>query len=175
MLSRRRGRSPLQRSAILGLPVILAPAGRRLGQACDLALSPAGGAVLGVVVEGGWPRSRRILDRRAVAGWGPDALVAAAEQWLAPEAGLPAAALAGKPVLAPPGRELGQLDDLEFDPASGTLTAVGLSAGLVADLLHGKSRLASGLRLGEAVLWAEPAAEPAVTGHEARGAEIELS
>lgn len=160
----------MQRSAILGLPVILAPAGRRLGQVSDLALSPAGDAVLGLFVAGGRVRDRRILDRRAVAGWGPDALIASDERWLDPASGLPSTALAGKPVLAQPGEELGQLDDLEFDPVSGALTAVALSAGLVADLLHGKSRLAATLRVGEAVLWLQPTA-----AEEARRTVSELS
>ena len=168
----QRGRRHLQRSAILGLPVILAPTGRRLGQVSDLALNPDGDAVLGVVVEGGWTRGRRLLDRQAVAGWGPDALVATAEAWLAADAGLHAATLSGKPVLVRTGRELGQLDDLEFDPASGSLTGFGLSAGLVSDLLHGKTRLAASLRVGEAVLWLE---NPVEHADQARGTEDELS
>lgn len=146
----------VRRNALIGLPVFLAVGGQRLGEVRDLALAPAATTVAGVVLTGGWWRQRRILDRRGITSWGPDAIIASHEDYLPADAAGPSLdSLIGKPLLSGGGRELGRLDDLSFDPGTGAFTAYQLSAGLVTDLLQGKQLLAAAAPLvpGEAVIW----------------------
>lgn len=147
-------------SDLLGLPVIAAASGRRLGRVQDLVLDPAGARVVGLLLEpAGWFRPPQVLPWPAVAGVG-DAVVARGEPAPAAAAGPTWRALAGKAVLTEQGAELGALADLWL-AADGAVTGYQLSCGLIDDLLSGQPVLRGPrpLRVGEEAVFLVPAAE----------------
>lgn len=109
----------------------------------ELLLSRDGLRLRGLVLESGGLFSRRkVLDYRAVQSVGETCIVAGEEQYLeAEDATRPGSDLTGLPVLDGSGEELGTLDDLHFDPATGQIHAFQLSRGFVDDLLSGKAIL----------------------------------
>lgn len=156
--------------------VIHQSTGRRLGEVTDLLLDPAGGRVVGLVLDCGWPSAARAVPVESIAGMGPDAVVvedhpiglekvagAGARPWSQVRR------LSGKPVFSRSGRELGRLDDVLFDEASGEVKGYRLSGGFISDLLDGRATIApSGLTVGDEALLADGVADlylgPSVEG-----------
>lgn len=130
---------------LIGLTVLAGPRLTRIGRVQELLLSEDGTRICGLVLEGaGWLHPARVLDFRAVQAIGETHLVAQ-ERYLAQgegEAPRPCGRLRGLPVLTADGREMGLLDDLQFEPGSGRVLALELSRGLVDDLLRGKELVA---------------------------------
>lgn len=144
-------------SELLGLPVVAAATGRRLGRVQDLVLDPAGARVTGLLLDaGGWLRPPLVLPWPAVAGVA-DAVVARDEPAPLPAPGCTWRRLAGKPVLTAAGEEVGGLADLWLQP-DGALAGYQLSGGLIDDLLCGQPVLwgQAPLRVGEAAVFLVP-------------------
>ncbi|HEY3368073.1 MAG TPA: PRC-barrel domain-containing protein [Symbiobacteriaceae bacterium] len=124
---------------LIGLPVLGGPQLKRLGQVQEVLFSPDGRQVCGLLLDGGWFQPARILDYRAVQTVG-ETHVLAAEVYLTQENGAKSRQdLHGLPVLRGNGEEAGLMDDLVFDAATGAVTGLQLSRGLVDDLYHGKT------------------------------------
>jgi uncharacterized protein YrrD len=130
-------------SDLIGLPVLAGPQLRRIGRVQEVLLSAGGESVCGLLLEGGgWLQPRRVLDYRAVTAVG-DTHVLADEVYLPDDVATRCCQdLHGLPVLGTGGAEVGLLDDLHFDPATGQVTALQLSHGFVDDLLSGKEIVA---------------------------------
>lgn len=142
---------------LLGLPVVAAGTGRRLGRVQDLVLDAAGTRVTGLLLDGGgWMRAPRLVPWTEVAGLA-DAVVTRAAPAPTPTAGPTWRGLNGMPVLTEAGAELGGLADLWFRP-DGVLTGYQLSCGLIDDLLSGQPVLRgpAPLRLGEEAVFLVP-------------------
>jgi uncharacterized protein YrrD len=140
-------------SDLIGLPVHLGPTIKRIGSIQDAVLTGDLTTVAGLLLSrGGLFRRRRILAYRAVRALRPTHLLAE-EIYLDELEGLRTAHdLRGRPVLAADGSEVGLLDDIHFDPASGRVLALQLSHGLVDDLLTGKGIIAMS---GPMAVWEE--------------------
>jgi uncharacterized protein YrrD len=130
-------------SDLIGLPVLAVPQYGRIGRVQAVLLSPDGARLCGLALDGGgWLQHRRVLDFSAVRTVGPTHVLAE-EVYLADAGGARCCQdLHGLPVLAAGGEEVGLLDDLYFDPATGQVTALQLSHGFVDDLLSGKEIVA---------------------------------
>lgn len=130
-------------SDLVGLPVLAGPKLTRIGRVQEVLLSADGTAVCGLLLdEGGWLSPRRVLDYRAVTAVG-STHVLADEVYLAQETETRCCQdLHGLPVLGAGGDEVGLMDDLHFDSATGKVTALQLSHGFVDDLLSGKEIVA---------------------------------
>lgn len=129
-------------SELLGLPVVDAHTGRRLGRVRDLVLGDGAQRVTGLVLDsGGWWRPPRVVPWVAVQGIGSGAAVVQLDSAdLAERSGPCWSDLAGKPALTGQGNELGLLADLWLRP-DGTVAGFQLSSGLLDDLLSGQSVL----------------------------------
>jgi uncharacterized protein YrrD len=130
-------------SDLIGLPVLAGPQLRRLGRVQEVLLSPGGDRVCGLLLDGGgWLQPRRVLDYGAVTAVGPTHVLAD-ESYLPDDVATRCCQdLHGLPVLGAGGDEVGLLDDVHFDPATGQVIALQLSHGFVDDLLSGKEMVA---------------------------------
>ena len=162
---------------MIGKVVIHQSSGRRLGQVSDLLLDPTGRRVEALVLGRGILQGRACaVPVASIAGMGPDAVLVdddPVDPDAAPGKGnqrwSEMRRLSGKPVLTRTGTELGVLDDVLFDEASGNVTGYRLSGGFVADLLDGRQTLApTGLTVGDEALLADGVPEldlgPSVEG-----------
>lgn len=146
-------------SDLIGLSVLVEPELRRIGRVHEIVLSPDRCQIRGLVIDaGGLFRPRRVLDFAAVRAVGATHLIARAEQFVPDD--LPhcrAEALQGLPVLDGAGEELGTMDDLHYDLATGQIEALQLSRGFVDDLLGGKEivPLGGAMVAGEAAILVE--------------------
>lgn len=133
----RRGRD------LIGLPVLAGPQKERIGRVQEVLVSREGDRICGLVLaEGGLLRQRRVLDFGAIRAFGLGHLWVE-ERYLDDESETRCGgALHGLPVLNGSGEELGTMDDLHYDPATGRIVALQLSRGLVDDLLGGKGLVA---------------------------------
>jgi len=128
---------------LVGLPVLAGPKLRRIGRVQEVLLTADSSRICGLVLDaGGWLRPRRVLDFGAVKAVGPTHLLADERYRPAEAPGLCCRDLLGLPVLTNTGDDLGALDDFEFNPEGGRITALQLSRGLVDDLLQGKASIA---------------------------------
>lgn len=127
-------------SDLLGLPVVNAQTGRRIGRVEDLILAEGGRRLAGLVLEtAGWWRPALTIRWGAVQAVGRGAILVAAESGQ-PEEGIEGRCwrqLAGKPALTDTGEELGLLADLWWE-ADGAVSGYQLSAGLLDDLIFGQ-------------------------------------
>jgi uncharacterized protein YrrD len=155
-------------SDLIGLPVLCGPGMRRIGRVQEVLFAPDGMRVAGLVLGGGgWFRPPRALDFQAVRAVGETCILAERESYLPPDLHHPPIrSLRGKPVLTGDGVEVGTMDDLHVDPATGTVTAVQLSRGMMDDLLSGKRVLTPppALVLGEEAILMEDGAAPDAPG-----------
>lgn len=124
---------------LIGLPVLALPGLRRLGRVAEVLIETAERRICGLVLEeGGFLQPRRVLDYDGVTSVESNHILAH-ERYLDESAGGCAGrTLLGKPVLDTAGRELGVLDDFQFD-GDGRLVALQLSRGFVDDLWNGKA------------------------------------
>lgn len=140
---------------MIGLPVLAGPRLRRIGRVCEILLGSDATRICGLVLdEGGWLQARRVLDYRAVRAVGPTHLLAEERYLSEGEQTRCCQDLLGLPVLDRTADELGILDDFQFDPQDGRVTALQLSRGFVDDLLNGKAvvELTGGVTAGESAI-----------------------
>lgn len=116
----------------------------QIGRVQEVLISDDGTRICGLVLDGGgWLHGRRVLDYRAIVAVGESHLLARGRQYLSDDAPVRCCQeLQGLPVLRSTGEEMGALDDVQFDPATGRVTALQLSRGFVDDLLRGKESIA---------------------------------
>lgn len=133
-------------SELLGLPVLDAATGRRVGRVHDLALAPDATRLAGLVLAPAiWWQGPRLLPWDDVHSAGRSAVLARR----GPAAGTVGPRwreLSGKPLVTDRGDELGLLADLWIG-RGGTVVGYQLSCGLVEDLLEGQPVLPGPLRL----------------------------
>lgn len=131
-------------SDLVGLSVLAGPKLKRIGRVQEVLLNVEGTHICGLVLDGGgWLSPRRVLDYQAVTAVGDGHVLAAEEQYLVNDGKAHCCQdLQGLPVLRRTGEEMGTLDDFQFDPTNGRVTALQLSRGFVDDLLRGKESIA---------------------------------
>jgi len=149
-------------SQLIGLTVLTGPDLRPIGEVREVLLSPDGRRICGLVLDpGGWLQPRRALDFRAVRFVGETSLIAEEVYLDGQQESRCGRDLLGLPVIRRSGEEVGVMDDFHFDPATGQVTALQVSHGLVDDLLSGKELvpLEGPVTAGEAAILLDGPAE----------------
>lgn len=110
----------------IGRKVISRASAEGLGVIAHLLIDPEGRSVAGLVLGKG--KKAQLVDWSQISGFGPDAVVVGDEAAMRPpadererRAARGDLELVGKRALSEAGNELGLLDDITFDPASGAL------------------------------------------------------
>lgn len=165
--------------------------GRRIGRVSDVLFAPTGAAVIGFVVVR--PRVLFLLDRRdrylaldsvRIAD-GALSVTGGSESWDKPAASRlkiswdDTVVWQGMPVRTESGTALGTVRDGVFDPVTGTVSALGLTSGVAADMAVGVRDVPVSLVRGfdgQAVVLADEAAQSETSGGAAavagRGAAV---
>lgn len=137
----------LRRSAVLGLAAMGQADGRPAGRVADLLFNTRGDRVIGLLLQGGTWWRRRLIPYEEVAAIGSAAVMLRNPVVLSGPNGrvrrlrrTHAGAL-GLRVLTREGHDAGIVDDVCFEPSSGSVLGYLVSAGLVADVLHGQGFL----------------------------------
>jgi len=120
----------------IGRKVISRASAEALGVVAHVLIDPERGFVTGLVIGKG--KKAQLIDWDQIGGFGPDAVVVSDEAALrAPaddrerRAASGDLGLVGKRALSEAGNELGQLDDITFDPATGALDVLRVGGGEV--------------------------------------------
>jgi uncharacterized protein YrrD len=136
-----------RRSDVIGLPAV-GEDGRPAGRIADLIFSSRGDRVIGLLLQGGTWRRRRLIPYEEIGSIGPAAVMLRAPVVLAARDGARLARLRrphrqvlGQRVLAPDGRDLGIVEDVCFRSADGQVAGYLVTRGLVHDLAEGKGFL----------------------------------
>jgi len=141
-----------RRADLCGLPVVEIDSGRTLGQIADTVFDLDRGRLEGFIVEGAAGRVYLSFDQ--VYNIGANAVTVGAEAYLHPAAASPGSApgATGTDDCPPAGRRAplglrvvtrggqlaGLIDDIIFDPESGTVWGYQVTTGLLSDLVDGK-------------------------------------
>lgn len=144
---------------MVGLPVLTASGGERLGEVADLLVNGHGGRVIGLLLSGGNAVfGHRVYPIEEIQAIGDGAVLvrdggavltarqnARVRRLLARHTDL-----VGKRLLNQKGDDLGVIDDLLFHPETGIIAGYQVSGGLVKDLVEGKGFIpvAAGLSPG---------------------------
>lgn len=130
---------------IIGLPVINLATGKEIGHVSDLVWCPETRKITGIILNGGGVLSRpRLIRYQDVVNIGRDAVIVtgeAPEGEADPATGLRATQVAGIPVITARGENLGTMEDVVFTMTGGELAGYEISAGLVDDLISGRSTI----------------------------------
>lgn len=136
---------------LLGLPVVELGSGRQVGVVEDLLLDLNQSILKGLLVKSGaWIEGCRELSCDCIHQMGPDAVTFNAETIDDKETGdsgdmaLKIKDLKGQRVIDIQGKELGTLEDVEMDSASGKLINWEISDGIIQDLIEGRKYLPLG-------------------------------
>jgi uncharacterized protein YrrD len=141
-----RGRCMYRARHLIGLPVVNVVTGERLASVRSLVIDLVGGQIQGLVVQrGSLFREPQVLHFEQLHAIGQDAILVkdGEKPYALPQllAQLPWAQtedkLFGRPVLTSDGKSVGALEDLFFDPHTGTISHYLLADGLLQSLLEG--------------------------------------
>jgi len=128
----------MKASEILGRPAVVREGGQKTGKVKDLVLDPTGRQVLGFVVI------EAVFKKTMVAPWaglqtiGPDNVILSATSGVVKAADAPEIKsvldtklrLKGRKLQTTAGKDLGEIDDLQFDERSGAVLGYQLSGGI---------------------------------------------
>lgn len=136
--------------AVVGLPVMDLTTGSQVGVVKKLVFNRTQDRLLGLVIdEGGWFRDARVIPFEAIRQMGEnavtladaDAILAVDEQTKLKAFIAENSSVRGMRVLTESGTEIGVVDDIMFDPETGTVEAFRISGGLLQDFVEGKGVL----------------------------------
>jgi uncharacterized protein YrrD len=145
-------------SELVGKPIVSAASGERVGRVSDILLDRGSCRTVGLVLAGGLMSSEHVLPYGDIQVVGKDAIVARTgdglmgpKEWRAQ--GLEterSSSLRNKRVLTSTGRQLGAVNDIYFDEATGVVEALEISGPKMGGLMQRKSVLpqSAGLTIG---------------------------
>jgi uncharacterized protein YrrD len=138
---------PVARRDVVGLPAYAEATGAEVGRVAEVLCAREVRHVIGLLLEGRG-RRRRVVPFEEVAAIGPSAVLLrnpvvlpTGEGPRLREVRRRTAAVVGRRVLTADGQEVGVIDDVVFDGASGRVLGFLVSGGLIHDLLHGQGLL----------------------------------
>jgi uncharacterized protein YrrD len=136
-------------SELVGKPIVSAANGERVGRVADLLLDRGSCRTVGLVLAGGLMSSEHVLPYGDVQVVGKDAIVARTadglmgpKEWRAQ--GLEterSSSLRNKRVMTSSGRQLGAVNDIYLDEATGVIEALEVSGSRMGGLMQRKSVL----------------------------------
>ncbi|KUK30974.1 MAG: PRC-barrel domain containing protein [Thermoanaerobacterales bacterium 50_218] len=128
---------------IIGLPVIDLATGKEVGIVVDLVCDPQTHRLTHLLLEGsGVKPKQKVVSFQEVAAVGDDAVTLNSSKDsddLPPENGVKVKEKAGFLVITPEGKNLGTFEDVVVEVPGGRLLGYEISAGIVDDLISGRS------------------------------------
>jgi uncharacterized protein YrrD len=159
-------------SEILGRPLVVREGGQAVGKVKDLVVDDSGKRVLGFVVSEGLFKTTKVALYASIQTIGPDSVIIGTADGLVKAVDAPdiksvmdkGQKIRGIKVHTTGGKDLGEVDDFEFDDSTGAVLGYELSGGLFADVFGGRSFLPTpaSLELGKDVAFVGPEAEDTI-------------
>jgi uncharacterized protein YrrD len=157
---------------VVGRTVVVREGGQQVGKVKDLVVDQAGRQVLGFIVSEGLFKSTKVAPWASLQAIGPDSVVLNAAGSIVKAAEAPDIksvldknlAIRGLRLQTTGGKELGKVEDFQFDERTGAVLGYELSGGLVSDAVGGRSFLPmpSSIELGRDVAFVGPEAEATI-------------
>jgi uncharacterized protein YrrD len=159
-------------SEIIGRPLVIREGGQAVGKIKDLVVDEYGKRVLGFVVAEGLFKTTRVALFASVQTIGPDSVIVGTAEGVVKVADAPDIKsvldknqkLRGVKVQTTGGKDLGEVNDFDFDESTGAVLGYELSGGLFADVFGGRSFLPNpaSLELGKDVAFVGPEVEETI-------------
>jgi uncharacterized protein YrrD len=159
-------------SEVIGRPVIVREGGQEVGKIKDLVVDQSGKQVLGFVVSEGLLSSTKVAPWSGLQAIGPDSVILSAAGSVVKAAGAPEIKSAldrgtnvrGLRLQTTEGKELGKIEDFQFDEHTGAVEGYELSGGIFSDTFEGRSFLPTpmSIELGKDVAFIGPEAEATI-------------
>lgn len=159
-------------SEIVGRPLVIREGGEAAGKIKDVIVDESGKQVLGFVVAEGLFKGTRVAPWSGVQTIGPDSVILGTAASVVKAADAPdiksvldkSLKIKGVKVQTTGGKDLGVIDDVEFDDSSGAVLGYELSGGLFSDVFGGRSFMPTpmSIELGKDVAFVNPEAEATV-------------
>jgi uncharacterized protein YrrD len=169
----------MKATEVIGRAAVVREGGQKVGKVKDLVIDPTGRQVLGFVVAEG------LLAKIKVAPWaglqtiGPDNVVFASSDSVVKPAGAPdikavldsKLKLKGRKLQTTAGKDLGEIDDCQFDERSGAVLGYELSSG---GLFSGHQFLPTpmALEMGKDIVFVAPEVEATIQKGKAPQSEV---
>jgi uncharacterized protein YrrD len=159
-------------SEILGRPIVVREGGRSVGKVKDVVVDDLGKRVLGFVVSEGMFKTTRVALYSSVQTIGPDSVIIGTPDGVVKAADAPdiksvldkKQKIRGLKVQTTAGKDLGEINDFEFDDSTGGVLGYELSGGLFSDVFGGRSFLPApaAIELGKDLAFVGPEVEDTV-------------
>jgi uncharacterized protein YrrD len=159
-------------SEVVGRPVVVREGGREAGKIRDLVVDPSGRQVLGFVVSEGLLKSTKVAPWMGVQAIGPDSVILSAVTSIVKAAEAPDIksvldknlSIRGLRLQTTAGKDLGKVEDFQFDEHSGAVLGYELSGGILSDAFGGRSFLPTpmSIELGTDLAFVGPEAEATI-------------
>ncbi|MCX8033547.1 MAG: PRC-barrel domain-containing protein [Thermoleophilia bacterium] len=159
-------------SEVIGRSVVAREGGKTVGKVKEIVLNETGTRVLGFVVDEGLFKSDKVVPWGAVQAIGPDSVIITSTASVVKTEEAPEIKsvldkklnVRGTRLQTTTGKDLGKIDDYQFDESSGSVIGFELSGGVFADVFKGKSFLPTPttLELGRELAFVGPEAEAAL-------------
>jgi uncharacterized protein YrrD len=159
-------------SEIIGRAVAIREGGQHVGKVRDLVIDQYGKQVLGFVISEGMFKSTRVAPWGGVQTIGPDSVILGTTGAVVKAVDVPDIKsildknlrIRGVKLQTTAGKDLGEIDDLEFDDRTGAVLGYQLSGGLFADAFGGHSFLPTpmSIELGKDLAFVGPEAEATI-------------
>ncbi|MFH0914983.1 MAG: PRC-barrel domain-containing protein [bacterium] len=157
---------------VIGRPVIVREGGQAVGKIKDLVVDQPGKQVLGFVISEGLLKSTKVAPWTALQAIGPDSVVLNAAGDVVKAGQAPdiksvldkGKNIRGLRLQTTEGKELGKVEDFQFDEHTGAVEGYELSGGLFSDTFGGRSFLPTpmSIELGKDVAFVGPEAEATI-------------
>lgn len=157
---------------VVGRPVIVREGGRQVGKVKDVIVDQAGKQVLGFIISEGLLKSTKVASWGALQALGPDSVILNAAGSVVKAAQAPeikgvldkGLSIRGLRLQTTEGKELGKVEDFQFDERTGEVEGYELSGGILADAFEGRAFLPTppSIELGKDVAFVGPEAEATV-------------
>ena len=123
---------------LVGRTVVVREGAEEVGKVKDLVVDPAGRQVLGFVLSGGLFKSAKVVPWAAIQAIGPDSVIVNAATSIVKAEEAPdiqavlekELAIRGARIQTTAGKDLGKIDDLQFDEHTGTVLGYELAGGV---------------------------------------------
>jgi uncharacterized protein YrrD len=159
-------------SEVIGRPVVSREGGKELGKIKDLVVDPPGRQVIGFVVSEGMLRSTKVALWSAMQVLGPDSVVLSSAASVVKAIDVPEirraldqeSTIRGLRLQTTEGKQLGKVEDFQFDRQTGAVQGFELSGGRFSDAYEGRSFLPMppSIELGKDVGFVEPEFEATI-------------
>ena len=157
---------------VVGRPVVIREGGEAVGKIKDVVVDESGKQVLGFILAEGLFKGTRVALWSGVQTIGPDSVIIDTAGSVVKAADAPDIKsvldknlkIKGVKVQTTGGKDLGEIDDLEFDDSTGAILGYELSGGLFSDVFGGGSYLPTPttVELGKDVAFVNPEAEESI-------------